>query len=89
MTFVEDGTPDERDFVLLHPTSALAVDCREGIWHTFFALEPDTVIFEAKAGPHNAADAKEWAPWAPEENSAEAENYLAGLKELFKKRLRL
>ena len=85
MTFLDSGVPVERDFVHLHPDKALAVDCREKVWHTFFALEPDTVIFEAKAGPHDAATDKEFAPWAPDEASPDAEAYLARLKDLFRK----
>jgi hypothetical protein len=68
--------------VHLHPTKALAVDCREGVWHTFFALEPNTVVFEAKAGPHDAAMDKEFAPWAPDEESPEAAEYFSRLKEI-------
>jgi hypothetical protein len=59
------------------------VDCREGVWHTFFALEPDTVVFEVKAGPHDAATDKEAAPWAPDENSPDAAAYLQHLRKLF------
>lgn len=83
MTFRDDGTPNDADFIHLHPTKALAVDCREGVWHTFFALEPNTVVFEVKAGPHDPAADKEFAPWAPDETSPDAERYLAQLKKLF------
>jgi cupin fold WbuC family metalloprotein len=87
MTFHDDGTPDERDFIHLHPAKAVGVDCREGIWHTFFALEPDTVVFEVKAGPHDAATDKEFAVWAPDETSPDAQRYLARLKEIFRQGL--
>ena len=71
--FLEDGTPDAENFVLLHRTKgSLAVDYREGLWHTFFALEPNSVIFEVKPGPYNAATDKEFAPWAPNENAPDA-----------------
>lgn len=83
LTFRDDGTPDEKDFIHLHPDKALVVDCREGVWHTFFALERGTVIFEVKAGPHDAATDKEFAPWAPDEASPDAPLYLEHLRELF------
>jgi cupin fold WbuC family metalloprotein len=87
ITFFEDGTPDERHFIHLHPTKVLAVDCRENVWHTFFALEPDTVVLEAKAGPYGGADDKEFAPWAPDETSSDVQEYLTHLKESFRRKL--
>jgi cupin fold WbuC family metalloprotein len=84
VTFRDDGSQTQADFVHLHPGKALVVDCREGIWHTFFALEPDTVVFECKAGPHDPARDKEFAPWAPAEGSADAGAYLAGLQKMFR-----
>lgn len=85
MSFLDDGTPDTRNCVFLHQTKgALAVDCREGIWHTFFALEPDTVVCEAKVGPYNPAVDKEFAPWAPPENDPSAHRYLAALEQTFR-----
>jgi cupin fold WbuC family metalloprotein len=85
VTFLDDGTP--RELVHLHPTQALAVDCREKVWHTFFALEPNTVVFEVKSGPHDAATDKEFAAWAPEDNSPDVERYFTHLKELFVQKL--
>jgi len=64
MSFHDDGSPDTQASAFLHPTrGSLAVDCREGVWHTFFALEPDTVVCEVKAGPYDAAADKELAPF--------------------------
>ena len=56
-----------------------AIDMDGGVWHSFQALEPDTVLFEVKPGPYNAATDKVFAPWAPEEFSPEAEAYLESL----------
>jgi len=86
--FFDDGTVDTESLVLLHPTrGASAVDCRESVWHTFFALEPDTVLFEVKAGPFDPSREKEFAPWAPAENAPEASSYLKSLEEYFRKQL--
>jgi cupin fold WbuC family metalloprotein len=83
--FLEDGTPDKENFVLMHPTKgALAVDCRGDVWHTFFALEPGTVIFEVKPGPYDMSTDKEFATWAPAENTADAASYLAQLEDIFR-----
>jgi cupin fold WbuC family metalloprotein len=90
LSFFEDGTPDRENFVLLHRTQgALAVDYREGLWHTFIALEPDTVVFEIKQGPYDAATDKEFAPWAPAENAVEASSYLSSLEQMFRNEFRL
>ncbi len=51
-------------------------DIEGGVWHSFMAAEPDTVLFEVKPGPYHAETDKEFAPWAPEENSPEAEAYM-------------
>jgi cupin fold WbuC family metalloprotein len=59
------------------------VDIKAGVWHTFFALAPDTVLFEAKTGPYDALTDKEFASWAPAEGSPEAQAYLAGWTEYF------
>ena len=85
VSFLDDGSPDTQTFALLHPTrGSLAVDCREGIWHTFFALEPDTVVCEVKAGPYDPAAGKEFAPWAPAEDEPGAASYLASLEQIFR-----
>jgi hypothetical protein len=65
----------------------LAVDVRENLWHTFFALERGTAVFEVKAGPFEARRDKQAAPWAPAENSPDAAEYLASLEEIFRIRL--
>jgi cupin fold WbuC family metalloprotein len=82
--FLQDGTPDTENFIFLNQQGALAVDCREGVWHTFFAVEPHTVIFEVKPGPYDMATDKEFANWAPAENAADAPSYLARLEQIFR-----
>ena len=56
-----------------------ALDMEGGVWHSFQALEPDTVLFEVKPGPYNAETDKEFALWAPEEFSKEAEAYVESI----------
>jgi cupin fold WbuC family metalloprotein len=86
--FHEDGTPDYDSCILLDRTrGTVALDCRESIWHTFFALEPNTVVFESKSGPFDPHTDKEFAPWAPAEGSPEAAAYLDNLVAGFKKNL--
>ena len=52
------------------------------VWHTVVALEPGSIILEAKAGPFNPATPKDLASWAPAEGTPDAVNYLQQLKSL-------
>ena len=54
-----------------------------GVFHSFVALAPNSVIFEAKAGPYVPVSDDEKASWAPTENSPEAVTYLAKMFSLF------
>jgi cupin fold WbuC family metalloprotein len=55
------------------------VDVAAGIFHTFFILEPDTVVFEVKPGPYSPIDDKDFAEWAPREDDPAASQYLNAL----------
>lgn len=57
----------------------MAIDVPHGVWHTFACLEPDTVFFEAKAGPYVPMTPDEAAPFAPPENDPAAPAFLASL----------
>jgi cupin fold WbuC family metalloprotein len=58
------------------------VDVSRGTYHTFVALEPGTVFFEAKAGPYAPLADDERAPWAPAEGDPGVREYLAGLEDV-------
>jgi cupin fold WbuC family metalloprotein len=88
VAFHGDGTLNHGACILLDRLrGALAIDCREGVWHTFFALEPNTVVFESKSGPFDSNTDKEFASWAPAEGSPEAAAYLERLVADFMKNL--
>ena len=88
--FEEDGSYDEQNFVYINPKQGVfGVDYRAGVWHTFIALEPDTVVFEVKPGPYDAATDKEFAPWAPAEGDAATTEYLATLEDRFRQHFQL
>ena len=83
--FENDGTYHPENFVYINPRQGVyGVDYRAGVWHTFIALEPDTVVFEVKPGPYDAATDKEFAPWAPAEGNAAAVKYLTDLEAHFR-----
>jgi len=60
----------------------IGIDIEPGIYHTFFAIEEDTVIFEVKPGPYEQSSDKDFAFWAPAEGSQGAADYLRNLNEL-------
>jgi cupin fold WbuC family metalloprotein len=39
-------------------------------WHTLVSLQPGTLLFEGKPGPYKPLDDKDFANWAPKENTA-------------------
>lgn len=57
----------------------IGIDSEPGVFHTFAAIEEDTVLFEVKPGPYNVADDKDFAPWAPAEGDHGAATYLEEL----------
>ena len=88
--FNEDGSIIEDSICYLSQgTDAIGYDIRAGVWHTFFALEEDTVIFEVKSGPYTKATDKDFAPWAPKDDSPEALAYLAQLEDRVREKFNL
>jgi cupin fold WbuC family metalloprotein len=49
-----------------------AVEISPGAWHTLTILEEDTLLFEIKPGPYLSLTDKDFASWAPAENSPSA-----------------
>lgn len=83
ITFDRDGTISE-SVLLSVETGNLAADIPHGVFHTALALATGTVFYEAKAGPYRPLTEEEKAPWAPEENSAEAAHFLEQLELIFR-----
>ena len=77
-TFEGDGAI--RDCLRIAAGSdVFGVDLAPGVYHSFIALEPDTLIFEVKPGPYSPSDDKTFPAWAPEEGSPETPAYVAAL----------
>lgn len=81
VTFDEAGQITQMND-LTADTESFGVDLSAGIYHTFFCLEPDTVVFEVKPGPYSPIDDKDFASWAPREGESGAGEYLAKLQRL-------
>jgi cupin fold WbuC family metalloprotein len=78
ITFSADGKIEEA-IKLSNRSNKIGVDTEPDIYHTFFALEQDTVLFEIKTGPYKRTSDKDFANWAPRENSDECKEYLESL----------
>jgi cupin fold WbuC family metalloprotein len=78
LTFTEKGEVSEA-FTLRAGSSRIGMDIEGGVWHSFAALEPDTLLFEVKPGPYDARTDKEFARWAPAEDSEDSAVYLGQL----------
>lgn len=72
LSFRDDGSVSEA-LTLSSAGPVFGVDIPHGTTHTLLALEPDSVFFEAKAGPFVPLSPEEIATWSPPEGSPEAE----------------
>ncbi|MQA55064.1 WbuC family cupin fold metalloprotein [Pseudomonas piscis] len=61
----------------------VGVDIPAGVFHGLVALEPDSLMFECKAGPYRALNANEQATWAPREGEPGVAEYLAWMRAQF------
>ncbi len=80
VVFFDEQGVVERSAVLGAGGDALGVDIPHGVFHSVLALEPGTIIFEAKAGPYVPIAPEERAAWAPAEGDAGVADYLANLR---------
>jgi len=48
------------------------IEIAGGVWHSFVFVAPDSIAFEVKPGPYDAATDKQFARWAPAEGSPAA-----------------
>lgn len=71
LSFNEHGAIEEA--IELAPGGPVfGIDIPHGTTHTILALEPNSVFFEAKAGPFVPLSTDEIAPWSPAEGTDEA-----------------
>lgn len=83
VVFADDGVV-QASWLLRAGGEAQGIDIPYGTWHTAIALQPGTVIFEAKAGPYRPLAANELAPWAPAAGDPAAIAYWHALRERFR-----
>lgn len=61
-------------------TSCNIIEIESTEWHTVIALKPDSILLEIKAGPFDPHQAKDFAIWAPNEDTTEMKDYFEDLK---------
>ncbi|AGZ37047.1 cupin fold metalloprotein, WbuC family [Pseudomonas sp. SWI6] len=76
LIFNEDGQVCDKR-VLQAGGDCLGVDLVPGLYHGLVVLEPDSILFECKAGPYRALAEGEHAHWAPREGDEGVAQYLA------------
>lgn len=64
--------------------SAVAIDVAPACWNTVVSLESGSVLLEARPGPFDPVHLGDFAPWAPEVESADAVAYSAWLQDVAK-----
>lgn len=74
----DDAYPAHRLLVAIEPGSYVP----HGMFHSVLALEPGTVIFEAKAGPYVPIAPEERATWAPAEGDVGVADYLVMMRKV-------
>jgi cupin fold WbuC family metalloprotein len=65
--------------ILDHAQGVYGVEIAPREWHTIISLASGTVLFEVKQGPYVQIIDKNFAPWAPQEGSPQAAEYLASI----------
>lgn len=86
VVFEDDGAVKKENCIVVDSKKGIyAVNIRPGVYHTFFALEEETVVFEVKPGPYDPNADKGYADWAPAEGTIEGQKYLKDLEAKFKK----
>jgi|SRR3989339_968507 len=74
LTFDHQGRVQGRE--RLNPAQGrFGVEFPPGCWHTILPLVAGTVFYEVKPGPYDPATDKDFAPWAPVEDSPLAAAY--------------
>lgn len=63
-------------------SDVVAIELPPGLWHMLIVLEPGSIFFETKPGPYAPLADKDFAPWAPAENSPDIGQYLSALTEI-------
>lgn len=82
--FDENGSVDRCCDLLGVRSGGLGlIDIEPNVWHGMVALSPDTVVLEIKQGPYDFETDKEFAHWAPVDDTNEAHQMVETFESLF------
>lgn len=76
MVEFDDAGEIDGHFILDQSIGNYGVEILPYKWHSFIALQKDSVLYELKNGPFVEGQAKHFPDWAPEEGSPEADEYV-------------
>ena len=79
VVFDENGSVTESHTVGAHSEKGFEIEANR--WHCWIPLTDECAFFEVKPGPYDPATAAEFAPWAREEGTVDAKQYVQQLKE--------
>ena len=78
--FDESGTILDKQTLSATDRLSRIIEISPATWHCVTALEPGSVFFETKPGPYAALTDKDFASWAPKEDTDAVEKFLSSLK---------
>lgn len=81
LIFDPQGGVISRHRLVAGRADACMVDIEQGVWHTLVPLADETVVLEIKRGPYDQRTDKQFATWAPEEGTPEAEAWVREMVE--------
>jgi len=77
--FDDDGKITDYS-IMKREKGVFCVEVPPKTWHTLISLEENSVMYEFKDGPYDVITDKQFADWAPDENSCKAMEYLDKIK---------
>ena len=81
--FIFDDQGNIQDYTVLNSkVGSFGVDIPGGVFHSILSLEKRSVFYEIKSGPYIPVADKDFATWAPKENSSEALLFLNNLEKI-------
>jgi len=80
LTFTDDGDLKQR--LNLSENGCRAVEIPHNTWHSYISNRPGSLALEIKQGAYIPQTPQDFAPWAPDEKSDKAADYLAQMQNL-------
>jgi cupin fold WbuC family metalloprotein len=79
LIFDDEGKLEQR--IAMAPDRTRAIEIPANTWHSYVCRKSGTVALEIKEGAYLPTPEKDFAPWAPAENTVEAASYLQWMRD--------